>query len=88
MSLKPAYCKQKAAAKLRGIPWEFCFATWEKFWIESGKLDVRGRGKGKYVMARHGDTGPYSPGNVKAIPHEENSREARDNGPHERPERR
>lgn len=81
MNLKAAYYRQKSSAKLRGIPWEFSFESWERFWIESGKLSFRGKGRGMYVMARFGDSGSYCPGNVKAILHEENSKEARNHNP-------
>jgi hypothetical protein len=45
-------------------------------------MGLRGRGVGKYVMARHGDAGPYAPWNVKCIRYEDNSREKLQNGTH------
>ena len=51
-------------AKLRKIAWEFTYESWWEVWESSGKWEQRGRGKGKYVMSRIGDIGPYSPSNV------------------------
>jgi hypothetical protein len=60
-----AFTQQRANASLRGIGWNLTFAEWWSIWDESGKWDERGRDG--YVMARHGDTGPYAVGNVKII---------------------
>lgn len=76
-SLAMAYRNQFRAAQLRSIPWEFNFKTWLGAWKESGKLHLRGKGRGKYVMGRPNDSGPYAPGNVIFITHEENSRQSR-----------
>lgn len=67
MTPKRAYTRQKAAAKCRGIAWEFTFDSWHSMWEASGHWDQRGVGKGKYVMARFGDVGPYSTTNVEII---------------------
>lgn len=72
-----AYRNQWRSAELRSIPWEFNFRTWLDAWKASGKLTIRGRGKGKYAMGRKGDKGPYSPENVVFITNEENARDAR-----------
>lgn len=61
---KKAYTKQKSNAKRRGVEFELSFSEWLAIWLWSGKLDERGRGEGKYCMARVGDTGPYSICNV------------------------
>ena len=53
----------KKNASLRSIPWEFTFETWWEMWEKSGKWNERGRGG--YMMCRYGDTGPYSPTNVR-----------------------
>lgn len=58
------YNWQKQKAKKRGIAWEIEFSDWIDVWRSSGKMALRGRGAGKYVMARHGDVGPYSKANV------------------------
>lgn len=33
-------------------------------WLESGKYHLRGNKPGQFVMARHGDVGPYAKDNV------------------------
>lgn len=58
-----AYRQQRRNAKTRGIEWRFNLASWWRVWQASGKWPERGRGR-RYVMARKGDTGPYSPDNV------------------------
>lgn len=64
-SLAARYRAQRLRASNRNIGWEFTFPTWVAVWEASGHLHERGRvNKGSYVMARHGDTGPYSPTNV------------------------
>ena len=75
------YAKQKAAARERGIPWLFTFETWLDVWSRSGKLELRGVGRGRYVMARFGDVGPYSPTNVEIVTHEQNAKDSRSNHP-------
>lgn len=57
------YIRQRNSARKRGIEWRFTFPQWWAAWQESGKWAQRGRGAG-YCMARHGDSGPYSPENV------------------------
>lgn len=73
------YRSHRQAAKKRGIGWEFNFGTWWRLWQESGKWELRGRGK--YVMARHGDDGPYSKGNVYICTGSQNSKDAIANKP-------
>jgi hypothetical protein len=63
-SARTKYNYQKKNAKARDIDWKFTFEQWINVWIESGHWDERGSGKGKYVMARKGDAGPYSVDNV------------------------
>lgn len=79
--LKMAYRFQKARAIARSIPWEFSFDTWMAVWGRSGKLSLRGKGLGKYVMARRKDAGPYSESNVDITLYETNARDARINKP-------
>ena len=74
-----AYHNQKGAAKDRGIEWLFTYETWVKWWEDKlGKewMQLRGCQSNQYVMARHGDRGPYSPENVVCITAGENNREA------------
>jgi len=74
-SLAMLYVSQRGAAKTRGIAWEMSFLDWVGIWRDSGKLHLRGRGRGAYCMARHGDTGPYAVGNVSITTVEANSAE-------------
>ncbi len=71
-----AYRQQKNNAFGRGIEWRLRFNQWFSIWQTSGKLHLRGRGKGKYVMSRIGDKGCYEVGNVHIQLAVENSREA------------
>lgn len=59
-----AYCRQKSTAGNRGIDWALSFGDWFSIWQESGKLHLRGRGIGRYVMSRVCDAGGYVLGNV------------------------
>lgn len=68
-----AYRSQSNSAKNRGIPFEMTFGQWLDIWHRSGKLDMRGCGKGLYCMCRRGDKGPYSVDNVDIRLIEENS---------------
>lgn len=74
--LTEAYRQQKNQAKARGIEWLLSFLQWIAIWQESGKLSMRGRGSGRYVMSRKGDCGPYAVGNVFIQTANANSREA------------
>lgn len=64
--------EQRMRARARSIGWEFTFAAWWQVWCESGKWGRRGNANEQYVMARFGDVGPYSTGNVKIITFNEN----------------
>jgi len=69
------FVRQRNNARPRGIAWNLTFGEWWSIWRESGKWASYGRGKTGYVMARHGDLGPYAPGNVKIISAVENQSE-------------
>lgn len=69
------YAAQRVAAARRGIAWLFTFPEWARLWSESGRWGERGRGKGRYCMARHGDIGPYAPWNVSIVTTEVNNRQ-------------
>jgi len=58
-----SYMQQRRNAKVRGIEWGMSFREWWWFWQDSGVWGNRGRGNA-YCMARYGDSGPYSIGNV------------------------
>ena len=53
---------QKISAKNRNIDWLFTFEEWIRWW--GSDIVNRGCRKGQLVMARKGDTGPYSSDNV------------------------
>jgi hypothetical protein len=57
----------KTNAKRRNIPFLLTYEQWLRIWQQSGHLHERGCKRGQYVMARFGDTGPYSVDNVKII---------------------
>lgn len=58
------YALQRENAARRGIPFLLTFEQWLSVWIDSGKLEERGRGANKYCMSRRGDVGNYEIGNV------------------------
>lgn len=70
-----AYTQHKSNAKMRGIDFLFTFEQWRDWWIATGKWELRGRGRGKYCMRRHGDIGAYSIDNVFCGTNEENVRD-------------
>lgn len=73
--LRLAFHYQKKMAKGRRIKFLLTFEQWLKIWTDSGHLHERGRGRGKYCMARFKDRGPYSVRNVRIILFTENSGE-------------
>jgi hypothetical protein len=76
-NLKKAFNMQRwNAINRRNIDWHLTFEEWLDIWIKSGKLDQRGKGQGKYCMARHFDLGPYSISNVSIIPDSKNTSDA------------
>jgi len=77
ISLIQKFQNQKKHAKVRGIGFLLSFNQWLLIWKRSGHLAERGRGKGKFVMARFGDVGPYAINNVKIITCEQNASEQR-----------
>jgi hypothetical protein len=80
---KQHYWGHKYGAKKRGIEFTFSFDEWCAWWESHLGADwqsKRGARVGLYVMARNGDRGPYSPGNVRCILHSENLSERGANG--------
>lgn len=71
-----AFSSQRKSADTRGIEWNLTFAQWFAIWQASGKLHLRGRGKGKYCMSRVCDSGGYALGNVHIQLSTENNAEA------------
>ena len=76
-----AFRSQKRTARYRGVGFDLTLKQWWDLWQESGKWDQRGRGKGRYCMARIRDTGSYAVGNVQIILTELNGAESRYNKP-------
>lgn len=78
-SKPPKYYKEFAAqrfnAERRCIPFKLSFDEWLAIWKRSRHLPHRGKGDGKYCMARFGDKGAYEVGNVRIITHNQNSEE-------------
>jgi hypothetical protein len=72
---KKKYFQQRKSAGSRGVSWEISLGDWWCIWDASGHWADRGRGIGKYCMARHGDIGPYKAGNVSIQLATENSRD-------------
>lgn len=71
--MKKQFLGQKHNAKLRGIEFLFTYEEWLNWWIATGKLEQRGKGRGKYCMMRKNDIGPYSIDNVFCGTIEQNS---------------
>lgn len=63
-SMFRAFERQRQNSRTRGIVWKLTFGQWFAVWQASGKLHLRGRGKGRYCMSRHRDEGGYELGNV------------------------
>lgn len=70
---KEQYRIQKQNARQRGIGFELTYEQWLAVWGD--KIELRGRGKGKYCMARNNDQGPYALDNVRIVPFENNNKE-------------
>lgn len=66
----------KSNSSGRKIPFLLSFDEWCKIWNDSGHYAERGFSKGKYVMSRFNDEGPYSKDNVEIKTSDENRREA------------
>lgn len=71
---KREYHAQCGSAKRRGIEWLFTYESWLAFW--GSDIESRGKGHDRLCMQRFGDTGPYSPDNVKKGYAMENARTA------------
>lgn len=83
MDIKKAkiyYNNHMQTSRKRGILFLLTFEEWSGWWeacLGPDWLNLRGRGRGKYVMARVGDKGSYKLGNIKCITTEQNNREAK-----------
>lgn len=72
------FWSQRAQAKARGVPFLLTFEEWLAWWeaFSPNWRELRGRGRGKFVMARLGDKGPYALGNIEPKLHEANMAES------------
>lgn len=70
-----AFLLHRIGAPKRGIDFNFTYQEWTASPCGPDWFKKRGNKTGQYVMARHGDKGPYEPGNVKCITSSENIRE-------------
>lgn len=73
--------RQRGQAKARGVEWHLSFEEWKAIWDASGLFHLRGKRSGQYVMARAGDVGPYSVGNVSICEATRNVRDSHINKP-------
>ena len=73
---KKQFYAQRGNARNRNIEWKLSIEEYCQVWLKSGLWDKRGKGKGKYVMSRKGDIGPYSLDNVFVQSWEQNTRDA------------
>lgn len=67
------YSDHMYRSKARKIEWLFTFDTWWKMW--KPYWDRRGTACNDLQMCRHGDSGPYSPENVRIDTCANNARE-------------
>ncbi|WP_282460162.1 hypothetical protein, partial [Mycoplasmopsis arginini] len=77
-SVLMGYIQQRKNAAKRNIDWNITFPDWLEIWQDSGHLENRGRGTGKYAMTRVCDIGGYTKDNVVIKSFAENAQEARD----------
>lgn len=66
------FLTQRQNAKKRNIDWQLTEQEWIDWWEATGHFHERGRGKGKWIMARFNDTGPYSLTNIFCHQHGSN----------------
>ena len=67
------YHQHKNRTERRGIPFELTFKQWLEVWQDSGHLNERGSGQGRWVMARFFGSGSFKIGNVRIIRAEDNN---------------
>jgi len=63
-SPKGQFAKHKENARRRGVEFLLTFEQWWAIWEKSGHWKKRGNRRGRYVMSRMNDIGPYAVGNV------------------------
>ena len=73
--IRRAFKAQVDSSKQRGIEFLFTYPRWVAWWeaqLGPDWFNKRGKGKGKYCMARIGDEGPYVEWNVVCMTFEGN----------------
>jgi hypothetical protein len=75
------FLTQRQNAFKRGIEWKLSFEDWISWWQQTGHYSDRGRGLGKYVMSRIGDSGAYELTNIICHKHGDNVSDAQKNKP-------
>jgi hypothetical protein len=75
------FLTQRQNAKKRNIDWQLTEQEWIDWWEASGHFHERGRGKGKWLMARFNDSGPYSLTNIFCHQHGGNVSDAQTGKP-------
>jgi hypothetical protein len=81
-SPRRSFMQHRNGAKYRGIPFEFTFEEWVKWWEDHLGPDwqsKRGIYRGQFQMARNKDKGPYSAWNVTCKTTEQNSSDRKEN---------
>lgn len=78
-SMANLYLRQRNTSVSRSIEWRITLPEFARIWKESGRLDQRGRGAGKYCMSRNGDEGAYAADNVSIVLNEKNGRDGQAN---------
>lgn len=73
---KAAYKWQKTNAIKRGVEFLLTFDEWKKWWLDTGKWELRGVGKDRYCMCRFNDSGAYALGNIYCATNSKNLSDA------------
>lgn len=75
------FLTNRGNAAKRGIEWRLSFEEWLGWWESTGHYQERGRGQGKYVMARFNDSGAYELNNIFCHQHGSNVSDAQKDKP-------
>jgi hypothetical protein len=72
LKLKQDFNKQRhSVTQQRELAWELTFEQWLAVWVDSGHLELRGHGRGKYVLTRKKNAGAFKKSNVVVMLHED-----------------
>ncbi len=64
--------EHRSNCRRRGIAFAFTPKAWWAWWQIDDRWSYRGVGMGKFMMARRGHVGPYTPENVRCVSHGRN----------------